>query len=213
MSGGLLEYLLGYIFYNTPSISLGNSRVNLVGRGLKYRGFCTTSPIAGGAGLNPSYARDNIDKSSVTFELPSGEQLELSHSFIEWFRGFTNAEGCFLIAKGKGNVFSFRFATVLHLDDQGTLEYICNTLGFGKTAVYSKDARFIVSTQREIAGIIANFSKYCLNTTKHLDFLAFSRAYVIYMNNNKPEARKESKVVIEKFISEMNSKRTDMFFS
>lgn len=200
---GLLGDFLGYTFSeeNTPSISLGNSRANLGGRGVKLqsRGICTT--------------RDKTDKSSVTFELPSGEQLVLSHSFIEWFRGFTDAEGCFIIAKGKGSVFSFRFVIVLHLDDQGTLEYICNTLGLGKITVYSKDARFIVSTQREVAAIIAIFSKYCLNTTKHLDFLAFSRAYNIYMNNNNPEARKESKAVIEKIISEMNSKRTDIFLS
>ena len=156
---------------------------------------------------------DKTDKSSVTFKLPNGEQLVLSHSFVEWFRGFTDAEGCFLIAKGKGNVFSFRFVIELHLDDQDTLEYICNTLGFGQVTVNSKSARFIVSTQRTVATIIAIFSKYCLNTTKHLDFLDFSRAYDIYMNNNSPEVRNESKAVIDKIISEMNSKRTDLSLS
>lgn len=101
----------------------------------------------------------------------------------------------------------------LHLDDQGTLEYICNSLGFGKITVNSKDARFTVSTQREVAAIIAIFSKYCLNTTKHLNFLAFERAYSIYMKNNRPEARKESKTIIDKIISGMNSKRTDFYLS
>jgi hypothetical protein len=37
-------------------------------------------------------------------------------SFIEWFRGFTDAEGCFLIAK-TGNSFAFRFIIKLHKDD------------------------------------------------------------------------------------------------
>lgn len=142
-----------------------------------------------------------------------GEKLVLSSSFIEWFRGFTDAEGCFLITKGKGNAFSFSFVIGLHLDDQGTLEYICNSLGFGKITVNSKDARFTVSTQREVAAIIAIFSKYCLNTTKHLNFLAFERAYSIYMKNNRPEARKESKTIIDKIISGMNSKRTDFYLS
>jgi len=193
--------LLGYTFSNTPSVSLDNSIAYLgcIGVKFKSRGICTT--------------KDKTDQSSVTFELPSREQLVLSHSFIEWFRGFTDAEGCFLIAKGKGNVFSFSFVIGLHLDDLGALEYICNTLGFGKITVNSKDARFTVSTQREVAAIIAIFSKYCLNTTKHLDFLAFSRAYGLYMKNNSPEARKESKAVIEKIKSGMNSKRTDFYLS
>jgi hypothetical protein len=126
------------------------------------RGICTT--------------KDKTDP-YIKLELPKGEQLVLSQSFIEWFRGFTDAEGCFLIVKGKGNVFSFNFVIELHLDDIAVLDYIHNTLGFGKISVKSKGARFTVNTQRDIAAIIAIFSKYGLNTTKHLDFLAFSRAY------------------------------------
>jgi len=101
----------------------------------------------------------------------------------------------------------------LHLDDKATLEYISNYLGFGKTTVNSKDARFTVSTQRDVVVIIAIFSKYCLNTTKHLNFLAFKRAYNIYMDNNSLEACKQSKIVIDKITGEMNSKRTDFYLS
>jgi hypothetical protein len=101
----------------------------------------------------------------------------------------------------------------LHLDDQDTLKFICSSLGFGKITVNSKFARFTVSTGREVAAIIAIFSKYCLNTTKHLNFLAFERAYTIYIKNDSPEARNESKTIIDKIISEMNSKRTDFYLS
>ena len=198
--------LSGYVFTNTPSISLDNSIAYLGCIGAKSKslppegdGICTT--------------KDNTDQSSVTFGLPLGEKLVLSRCFIEWFRGFTDAEGCFFITKGKGNVFSFSFVIELHLDDQGTLEYICDSLGLGKVTVNSKYARFIVNTQREVAAINAIFSKYCLNTTKHLNFLAFERAYSIYIKNNSPEARKESKTIIDKIISEMNSKRTDFYLS
>lgn len=189
--------LLVYFFTNTPSVSLDNSIAYLgyIGAKLKSQGISTT--------------KDNTDQSFVTFELPLGEKLVLSRSFIEWFRGFADAEGCFSIAKGKGNVFSFSFVIELHLDDQDTLEYIYSSLGIGRITVNSKFARFIVSTQREIAAIIAIFSKYCLNTTKHLNLLAFERGYSIYMDNNSLEARKESKTIIDKTISEMNSKRTD----
>lgn len=155
--------------------------------------------------------KDQIDQTSVTLELPGGEQLVLSRDFIEWFRGFTDGEGSFIITGGKGNVFSFNFIIGLHIDDKGALEYIHNTLRLGKVTVnlVSGVARFTVRTQREIAVIIAIFSKYNLNTHKHLNFLAFERAYWLYMENNSLEARKELKPVIEGIISGMNSKRTD----
>jgi hypothetical protein len=63
--------LLGYIFTNTPSVSLDNSIAYLGCIGAKYksRGICTT--------------KDNTDQSSITFGLPLGEKLVLSRSFIE----------------------------------------------------------------------------------------------------------------------------------
>lgn len=190
----LLEHNLMFL-----SVWIDNLIVYLECKGekLKFQEICTI--------------KDKTDESFVTLELPNRKQLVLSRNFIEWFRGFTDAEGCFFVAKGKGNVFSFRFIIELHLDDLSTLKYICNTLGFGKIIVNSKNVRFIVSTQHEVASIIAIFSKYCLNTSKHLDFLAFEQAYGIYMKDNSLEARKESKVVIEKIISNMNSKRTDYY--
>lgn len=149
--------------------------------------------------------------SQLAFELPGGEQLVLSRDFVEWFRGFTDAEGNFSLIKGKTNIFSFNFIIGLHIDDASALEYITNTLGLGKVIVnqVSKEARFIVTIQREIAVIIAIFTKYNLNSTKHLDFLAFERAFLLYKKNNSLEARKEVKPILEGIKSEMNSQRTD----
>ena len=196
--------LLGYAFSNATSISLDDSLTHLSCIGLRYKDLASAGTCT---------SKDNTDSSFITIGLPLGEKLVLSSSFIEWFRGFTDAEGSFIIAKGKGNVFSFNFVIGLHLDDKDTLEFISNTLGFGKIIVNSKEARFTVNTQRDVAVIIEIFSKYCLNTTKHLNFLAFERAYNTYMENNNPEARKKSKIVIDKIISEMNSKRTDFYLS
>jgi len=55
-------------------------------------------------------------------------------SFIEWFRGFTDAEGCFLIAK-VGNRFAFRFTIKLHKDDLNLLNFIKNFLKIGNVLV------------------------------------------------------------------------------
>nr|QCW06937.1 hypothetical protein [Drechslerella brochopaga] len=136
--------------------------------------------------------KNNINQSDITLYLPEGQEYVLSRNFIEWFRGFTDAERCFIILKHKTNVFSFNFIIELHIDDLDALEYIHNTLQQGKIIVYktSNSARYIVNVHSEIAVIIAIFSKYNLNTTKHLNFLDFERAYRLYMDNSSLEARK-----------------------
>ena len=94
--------------------------------------------------------------------------------------------------KHKTNIYAFNFIIVLHLDDLDALKYIQSTLQLGKIIINQsrKEVRFIISTQREIAVIIAIFSKNNLNSTKHLNFLAFERAFQLYMNNSSLEARK-----------------------
>lgn len=63
--------------------------------------------------------KDQIDQSPIILELPDGKKLVLSLDFLEWFRGFTDAEGSFIIVKGLGNSFSFHFVIRLHIDDKG----------------------------------------------------------------------------------------------
>ncbi len=84
----------------------------------------------------------------------------------------------------------------------GALDYIRNTLVLGKVIVnqVSKEARFIVTIAlRAMAVIIAIFSKYNLNSTKHLNFLAFERAFLLYMKNNSLEAREEVKPIYRRY--------------
>lgn len=69
---------------------------------------------------------------NVIIELP--DKLILSKDFIEWFRGFTDAEGTFKIKANKGNSFTLTFSITLHIDDVEVLNYIHNNLGIG--AVY-----------------------------------------------------------------------------
>ncbi len=150
--------------------------------------------------------------SQLAFELPGGEQLVLSRDFVEWFRGFTDAEGCFNVLGIKGsNYYSFRFILRLHYDDRDVLIYIKNTLGIGKV-YFSADQEtttFKVTSRRELAIIIAIFDKFHLNTTKHLYFLAFALAFRLYTENKSPEARKEIMPFIQDITREMNKERTD----
>ena len=205
-----LSDLVGYTLSNTPLGSLDDSIVYLGCIGIKWksRGICTTKDITDQS-ITQELPNKDITDQSITLELPNKKQLVLSDSFIEWFRGFTDAEGCFSITKIKGiNAFRFDFRISLHIDDLAVIEYIHNTLGFGRTNK-GEFATFNVGTHKDVAVIIAIFSKYSLNTPKHLDFLAFSRAYELYMKNS--ETRHEMKAEIEKIQTEMNSTRTDFY--
>jgi len=140
-----------------------------------------------------------------------GEQLVLSRDFIEWFRGFTDAEGCFLIIYRDGNTFEFEFSIKLHIDDKAALDYIQSTLGIGKVRLSrtGPNVTFKVNSQREIAIIVAIFTKYKLNSTKYLNFIAFARAFRLYMDNNSLEARKKVMPTIKDIKGDMNKQRVN----
>jgi hypothetical protein len=62
------------------------------------------------------------------------------------------------------------------VDDIDMLHFIQNSLGIGKVNSSGNSAVYRVSSQKELARIIEIFSKYPLNTTKHLNFLDFKKA-------------------------------------
>jgi hypothetical protein len=66
-----------------------------------------------------------------------------------------------------------------------------------------------VSAQREIEIILAIFNKFNLNTTKHLNFIAFEQAFLLFMENNSQKIRKELKSKIKSLKDSMNKQRTD----
>lgn len=56
--------------------------------------------------------------------------LDSNKSFLalEWFSGFSDAEGCFSIVKEKMQNFRFNFRIDLHKDDVEILYFIAKTL-------------------------------------------------------------------------------------
>jgi hypothetical protein len=69
--------------------------------------------------------------------------------------------------------FQFQFKIKLHIDDLEPLNYIQTTLGIGKVIWINNTSD---TEKGEIAIILAIFSKYNLNTTKHLNFLDILQA-------------------------------------
>lgn len=182
----------------------------------KVRNYSTDS--SAGKNLKQELAYLIIDdpySQSISIQLPAGcagkPPLKISCDFIEWFRGFTDAEGCFLVSPNRGSSFTFKFKIKLHIDDVEALNIIQNTLQLGKVRVSRTDpeATLEITVQQEIAVIIAIFSKYNLNTTKHLNFLAFEQAFWLYTEQNSKEARLKLKPEIDIIRGKMNFQRTD----
>lgn len=132
----------------------------------------------------------------------------LTTKFTEWFRGFTDAEGCFLIVK-QSNSFAFRFIIKIHKDDINLLYYIKNSLNdIGNVGTEGNLAHFKVTSISEIKTIIDIFTAYPLNSSKHLDFLGFRKAYELYTTSSRENLNEVVKEI--SYIKEsMNSKRTE----
>lgn len=100
-----------------------------------------------------------------------------SKEFIDWFVGFTDGEGCFLVLFIKNETYVvLNFVIELHVDDIDILYRIAQNLGIGKVIKIKNhnSARFYVSKFDEIIKVlIPIFQEFPLQTTKHLDFIIF----------------------------------------
>lgn len=146
---------------------------------------------------------------TLVIHLPNGEQRTLSNNFLEWLRGFTDAEGCFFIGVRQNvNYFSFTYTIQLHIDDIQVLYYIRDTLGIGRVRSFRTMATFEVNPLTELEVVMAIFSNYNLNSTKHLNFLAFKEALKLYTLSSKRHYRKEIKAEIVAIRNTINNQRS-----
>lgn len=114
----------------------------------------------------------------------------IDQTFLEWFAGFTDAEGNFIINSLKNtkldiSKFAFMFKITLHIDDEAVLNLIKNKLGIGGVRYYKNECIFNVTDRKGITLLISIFDKYNLNTTKHLDYLDFKQAFNFYLNRER----------------------------
>ena len=130
--------------------------------------------------------------------------------FNQWFSGFTDGEGCFIIGKIKDTYnFYFRFSIKLHVDDLKALEFIKSRLNCGVTFTSGNAAYFNVTKISDIFSIILPlFGKFNLNGIKHLDFLAFKKAVLIYLHESLSKSKKSELIIQLK--DSMNNKRENL---
>jgi len=139
---------------------------------------------------------------------PKGKDKFILENFYDWFRGFTDAEGCFIITHLRDKFWRFSFEMKLHIDDVKVLMFIQNTLGIGKVYKSKTSCRFIVSKQSEVKKLIEIFTNYSLNSSKRLNFHTWVKAFNLYIEGSDNSAE-EIFNKVEVLKAEMNTKRTD----
>lgn len=88
--------------------------------------------------------------------------------------------------------FEFVFRITLHKDDRNALEYIKATLGCGRLNTERDTLVFTISQLSDIENVlIPLFEQFPLNSTKHLDYLAFKKAFLMFLNRKTSKLNKE----------------------
>jgi len=109
-----------------------------------------------------------------------------SKEFLEWFIGFSEGEGSFIVAK-RGDL---SFVVVQSTNDVQILNYIKDTLGFGRVVVQSsklKTHRFIVSDMKNLFIICLLFNGNMVFPTRNARFLTFLSSFnekLLKLNHN-----------------------------
>jgi hypothetical protein len=131
---------------------------------------------------------------------------DVSTEFLQWFSGFTDAEGNFLINLDRHYV-RFRFKISLHIDDIEVLEKIKSELGVGSITIENKQyCSFVVQDIDSIKDIIIPiFKSFPLQTNKRLDFNDFYEAIIMREKGKKLTDSERDKILLIK--NKMNSQR------
>lgn len=132
----------------------------------------------------------------------------LDPEFLEWFSGFTDAEGNFSIYIKDKKYYAFRFKIQLHVDDKPVLDLIRDKLGIGTVRVETSNyASYTVYDFNHIKDIICPiFETYDLKTNKRFDFNDFN--YVVKMKDKEGIGTKSDNIELVNIIkTNMNSNR------
>lgn len=103
------------------------------------------------------------------------------------------------------------FSIELHKDDLNVLEDIKNYLGIARVRQYKDKCIFSVTNAQGTYKLISIFDEYNLNSTKHLDYLLFKRAFLLYQARDKRLFYNQDKKLFQIFYfkNSMNTKRTN----
>lgn len=131
---------------------------------------------------------------------------------MQWFAGFTDAEGNFNISlrnfdvtSSKYNSLMLTFQIGLHIDDLNILESIKKQLNCGHISISGSKCNYFINDQYSLINVILPIFKYVeLNSSKYYDYLIFEK--VVNLVKNKKHLSVEGKQKVIKYYLEMKSK-------
>ncbi len=142
-----------------------------------------------------------------SFRGKESESYYLNQDFLEWFVGFTDAEGNFniKITNLMNNTFKnvqFTFQIGLHEDEQEVLNYISNTLRCGHISKSKGKINFFINDLNSLLYIIIPIFDYVnLNTSKDRNFKLFKKA--VFFTKDKSHLLDKGKLEIINLQKEM----------
>jgi cytochrome c oxidase subunit 3 len=117
------------------------------------------------------------------------KEYNIDKDFLEWFAGFTDAEGNFCIYLRKYDQASMFYETVtlffqigLHINDIDILKTIKKKLRCGHISVSGSKCNFSVNNQTDLVHVILPiFNFVSLNSTIYSQFLVFQKAAGLFL--------------------------------
>lgn len=114
---------------------------------------------------------------SLNLNLYNNKKSKEDKDFLQWFTGFTDAEGSFKINIKNNKEVHFVFQITLHIDDIAVLYIIREKLGIGIVSIKGTTCSFRVHSFQVIVDILLPiFDKYPLLTHKQLNFRDWKKA-------------------------------------
>jgi hypothetical protein len=135
----------------------------------------------------------------------------MGRDFLEWFVGFTDADGNFNISlrKFKDNKYNsvlLTFQIGLHIDDLELLKFIQRKLNCGHISISGSKCNYFVNDQASLIHVISPiFNHVQLNSTKYFDFLTFDKA--VNLVKNKEHLSPKGKLKIIEYYHEMKNEK------
>jgi hypothetical protein len=137
-------------------------------------------------------------------------ELITQESFIQWFVGFTDAEGSFIIQIRNNREVHFRFRITLHVEDSVVLFLIKDKLGIGVIKISGNTCTFTIDSFQLILDILLPiFDKYSLITHKQLDYRDWRTAILIKKNSTSLTLQSKFKGRVNYYISPEDLKKIE----
>lgn len=119
-------------------------------------------------------------KNSTSLSKDSISKIDNDNNFIQWFVGFSDAEGDFMINTKNNKEIHFVFQITLHVDDVGVLYTIRDQVGIGIVSTKFNTSSFCVHSFKVIVeSLLPMFYQYPLITHKQLNYIDWRKAIML----------------------------------